>query len=90
MNSVPLKPHVDSLAHPDWYESMKESVCSGKHMIPECIQSLDISSNPGLIKVLRAIMDEMDAQRPKRYRLIICDCNIFNRLMKVCMFYRVP
>jgi len=50
---------------------------------PDRLLGVNISSNPGLIHVLRAVFNET-ADR-SRYRVLVSDCNVFLRAMKVVL-----
>ena len=50
---------------------------------PDRLLGYNISSNPGLIHVLRIVYAEV--VKPVKYRVLLSDCNVFLRAMKVDM-----
>jgi hypothetical protein len=63
---------------PDTKEEVKQPV-----FYPDRLLGYNISSNPGLIHVLRAVSDETKDR--SYYRVLVLDCNVFLRAMKVNM-----
>jgi hypothetical protein len=63
---------------PDTKQEVKQPV-----FYPDRLLECNISSNPGLIHVLRAVSDETKDR--SYYRVLVSDCNVFLRAMKVNM-----
>ena len=86
VTSVPLTPRVDEEKYPKLYASIKGVTHRLDALIPELISRHNIGSNVGLLLLLRGIWTELDAQRSKKYRVIMSDINIFDRIIKVITY----
>ena len=80
-NGVPLKINVTERQEPVLYNVMKRN--SVYAMTPEKMSDINIGTNKGLLKILRELLDESEGMRPKQYRILNTDINIYQRIMKV-------
>jgi len=81
VNTIPVKPVVDPLSHPELHSILNESRDGLRNFHPMSIMPQNIGSNRGLMMILKHISDS----RPNTssYQFLCADCNIFMRIMKV-------
>ena len=81
VNTIPVKPVVDPLSHPELQSILNESRDGLRNFHPMSIMPQNIGSNRGLMMILKHISDS----RPNTssYQFLCADCNIFMRIMKV-------
>jgi len=88
VNSVPLKPVVDRLTETELHQTLSESPDGVKHFHPLGILEDNVSSNRGLLSILKQ-MDKDHRQRIAKnsaldnYTFLTVDCNIFMRVAQV-------
>jgi hypothetical protein len=55
-------------------------------LVPERLSKENVGSNIGLLEILKDISTEMAGRRVKRYRVVMSDINIHDRIMKVVIY----
>jgi hypothetical protein len=83
VDSVPLRPVVSEEKYPKVYASLHGMNNKLDVLVPERLSTHNAGSNIGLLKILKEISVELDGRRVKRYRVIMSDINIHDRIMKV-------
>jgi hypothetical protein len=85
INRVPLGLDVDKVDD----EKIRKRIADGRQgltrFLPCAVEPLNIGSNIGLMKILKQLTDEeslIDVSQ-RQYKVIVSDCNIFNRIIKV-------
>jgi hypothetical protein len=88
VNRIPVKALVDKRRFPETHKRSDEGRTGLKNFFPTEMSSENIGSNLGLLALLKTEMDAhlARADADKVYRVIISDCNIFNRIVKVQYF----
>lgn len=88
INRIPVKALVDKCKFPITHRRSDEGRTGLKNFFPTEMCSDNIGSNLGLFALLKTEFDEHRARADadKVYRVIISDCNIFNRIVKVHYF----
>jgi hypothetical protein len=83
VHRIPLKLEP----HPEMeYDELKKvmEVCDGlQTFYPECIKEDNIASNAGLIRMVKQLWTELRDHEVPSIKIILCDINIFTRLVKV-------
>ena len=85
VNNIPLKPIVDPIDHKVLSEVLSESRDGLSKFYPIDIIPQNVGCNRGLLLILKQISDARSAGAAKM-EFLCCDCNIFMRIMKVCVF----
>ncbi len=85
VNNIPLKPVVDEAVDKPLHDLLASSPDGMSNFYPEGVVNVHIGSNDGLAKEFRRNHDEIgqEADGQKKYRLLVCDENIFRRGLKV-------
>ena len=81
ISNVPPKPKIDEIKYPRL--SVNSKKCRRlDNMIPERLSRYNMASNEDTLLLVREILEETNT-RVKRYRVILSDINIFDKLIKV-------
>lgn len=85
ISNVPPKPKIDERKYPQLVVKAKR--CRRlDNMIPERMTKYNMASNEDTLLLLREILEETKT-RVKRYRVVLSDINIFDKLIKVKYTY---
>ena len=84
VSNVPLKPVVDKndSARRALFDQLSRNADGLGDFHPDEIQQHNVGSNRGLMTILFHWLDNRQASDDK-YMLLVCDCNIFMRIIKV-------
>jgi hypothetical protein len=82
---IPVKATVNKVKYPEIHERSGEGRTGLSNFYPVELSPENIGSNIGLFQLMR---NEWDAHNglvdsAKKYRIIVADCNIYNRIVKV-------
>jgi hypothetical protein len=85
VTAIPLKPNVTKQEDPKFHAFLQKSKDGMADFYPDDIIKHNIGSNDGLLKILRMEYDakKMKNDDLKRYTVLLCDINIFQRVLKV-------
>ena len=86
VNNIPLKPIPDPKYHPELCDVLLDSKDGLSAFHPLDILSHNIGSNRGLLLVLKQI-DDQRSDDMDRMEMLVADCNIFMRVMKVIVCF---
>ena len=86
VNSIPPKPQPDRDEHPNLWRRCRSGRDGLGTFFPAKVHDENIGSNDGLMAILRVMFDEVMDKPPmdRTMRVVVSDCNIFARIMKVC------
>lgn len=87
IRSVLLRPYVNQRQQPELYKKLQNATNSMQYLHPEKLVKTNVGSNRGLLKIMRDLLDEAQASRPRRYKVINADINIFKRIVKVLQIH---
>lgn len=86
VDRVPIKAVVDKSVYPELAARGDDGRTGLQNFFPEKLSPIDIGSNMGFLRLLRQEYDQ-HVTLPvgqQKYRIIVSDCNIFLRTVKVC------
>ena len=86
VNRIPIVPMTVNMS-----TKVKDKLARGpvrlNHFIPKSLLRLNIGSNEGLARIMKIHLEDSDiigaATKPKIYKAVVADLNIFDRVIKV-------
>ena len=84
VNNVPLKPLAANV--PARYHAVLEGSSKLNNLYPSDLIDLNVGANDDFFKIFKKFYEDRSAAAPlnTKYNVLMMDCNIYDRLMKVC------
>ena len=90
VTQIPCKPSVSRHTDSKLHQILKESRDGVDNFMPIEMNSENVGSNRGLLKLIKGFDEErkkrMRNGAPDIFEIYSVDCNIFSRMIKVCFF----
>lgn len=81
--TIPLTPDKEDAMN---IQDYRESIDGMANLYPVELIEKNIGSNVGLLSIINEMLNEMDTHRPARYVIVLCDINIFERILRVIAY----
>ena len=88
VNRIPIVPMTVNMP-PKAKDSLSKGPVRLNHFIPKGLLRLNIGSNEGLARIIKIHIEDSGigaTPKPKIYKAVVADLNIFDRIIKVCSY----